>query len=95
MSIDLDKVRHIAKLARIAISEAEAEKMKGELNSILDWVEQLNDVDTDGVTPMTSAVETTLYQRPDEVTEGGKAEAVLRNAPDAQDGFFTVPKVVE
>ena len=95
MSVDKDTVRRIAHLARIAIKEEELEPMTGELNTILDWVEQLQEVDTDGVAPMTSAVETTLRQREDQVTDGGYADRVTKNAPRGDDGFFTVPKVVE
>lgn len=95
MSIDRDTVRRIAHLARIAVSEEELDPLANELNSILTWVEQLNEVDTDDVQPMTSAVETTLKQRDDEVTDGFYPERVIGNSPDAEDGFYTVPKVVE
>lgn len=95
MSVDKDTVRRIAHLARIAIKEEELEPMTGELNTILAWVEQLSEVDTDGVPPMTSAVEATLRLRPDEVTDGGYADRVTKNAPNGNDGFFAVPKVME
>ena len=95
MSVDKDTVRRIAHLARIAIKEEELEPMTGELNAILAWVEQLGEVDTDGVAPMTSVVEATLRLRADEVTDGGYVERVTRNAPNRSDGFFTVPKVME
>lgn len=95
MSVDTDTVRRIAHLARIAIKEEELEPMTGELNTILAWVEQLGEVDTDNVPPMTSAVETSLRQRADEVNDGGYAERVVKNAPNGDDGFFAVPKVVE
>lgn len=95
MSVDKDTVRRIAHLARIAIKEEELEPMTGELNTILAWVEQLREVDTDGVPPMTSVVEATLRLRPDEVTDGGYADRVTKNAPNGNNGFFAVPKVME
>lgn len=95
MSVDKDTVRRIAHLARIAIKEDQLEPMAGELNTILDWVEQLGEVDTDGVAPMTSVVEASLRLRVDEVTDGGYADKVTKNAPHGEDGFFAVPKVVE
>lgn len=95
MSVDKDTVRRIAHLARIAVKEEELEPMTGELNSILAWVEQLGEVDTEGVDPMTSVVDTTLRWRQDQVTDGGYVDRVTVNAPDGDDGFFTVPKVVE
>jgi aspartyl-tRNA(Asn)/glutamyl-tRNA(Gln) amidotransferase subunit C len=95
MSVDKDTVRRIAHLARIAIKEEELEPMAGELNTILDWVEQLSEVDTTGVAPMTSVVEATLRQRADVINDGGYVEKIVTNAPNGDDGFFTVPKVVE
>lgn len=95
MSVDKETVRGIAHLARIAIKEDQLEPMAGELNTILDWVEQLGEVDTDGVAPMTSVVEATLRTRADEVTDGGYPDKVTKNAPNGEDGFFAVPKVVE
>ncbi len=95
MALDTDTVRRIARLARIHIPEDELETLAGELSNIIGWIEQLAEVDTDGVEPMTSAVETTLKQRDDVVNDGGYADQVLANAPDVADGFFTVPKVVE
>lgn len=95
MSVDKDTVRRIAHLARIAIKEEELEPMAGELNTILDWVEQLSEVDTAGVAPMTSVVEATLRQRADVINDGGYVEKIVTNAPNGDDGFFTVPKVVE
>lgn len=95
MSVDTDTVRRIAKLARLAIADASLGTMAHELNVILGWAEQLNQVDTSAVEPMTSAVQTTLKQRPDTVTDGHLQEAVLANAPLAEHGFFVVPKVVE
>ncbi len=99
MSLDKATVARIATLARIKVPEADLDKMVGELQHILAWVEQLNAVDTSGVEPMTSAVEVTLPMREDVVTDGGYAEKIIGNAPDpvsvGEGGFFTVPKVVE
>ena len=95
MSVDKKTVAKIAHLARIGVEEKDLDSMTDELNNILNWIEQLNEVDTDGVEPMTSAVETELFWRRDEVTDGGKADDVLKNAPDSQYGFFAVPKVLE
>lgn len=95
MSVDTDTVRRIARLARLAITEDGLAPMAHELNVILGWVEQLNEVDTSAVEPMTSAVQTTLKQRPDIVTDGHIQQAVLHNAPLAEHGFFVVPKIVE
>ncbi len=95
MALDTDTVRRIARLARIHIPDEDLAPLAGELSNIIGWVEQLAEVDTEGVAPMTSVVETTLKQRDDVVDDGGYADQVLANAPDAADGFFTVPKVVE
>jgi aspartyl-tRNA(Asn)/glutamyl-tRNA(Gln) amidotransferase subunit C len=95
MALDKATVAHVAHLARIRLEAAEIERMSGELSRILNWVEQLSEVKTDDVPPMTSVVEMKLVRRKDEITDGGKAEAVLANAPEAMHGFFTVPKVVE
>jgi aspartyl-tRNA(Asn)/glutamyl-tRNA(Gln) amidotransferase subunit C len=95
MAIDAATVRKVARLARIAEPEDRLEPLARELTGILDWIEQLNEVDTDGVEPMTTSVATTLPMREDEVTDGGDPEAVLRNAPKSAKGFFVVPKVVE
>lgn len=95
MSVDKDTVKRVAHLARIAVSEAEAEALQGDLNTILGFVEQLNEVDVSGVEPMTSVIAMTMRQRPDIVTEGDLTEEVVANAPDRADGFFVVPKVVE
>ena len=95
MSVDTDTVRRVARLARIAVSEDELEPLAGELNSILGWVEQLNEVDVDGVEPMTSVTPMALKQRDDVVTDGDRQADVLLNAPDAREGFYAVPKVVE
>ena len=96
MSIDEKTVRKVAKLARLALSEDRVAPMAAELNGIMAWIEQLNEVDIEGVEPMTSAVEgLRLPMREDVVTDGGDRERVLKNAPKAEDGFFVVPKVVE
>lgn len=95
MSVDKATVRHIAQLARIAVAVADLEPLAGELDNILTWIGQLEEVDTDQVPPMTSAVATTLRRRADVVTDGERQEEVLANAPDASGGFFVVPTVVE
>ncbi len=95
MSLDKATVAQVARLARIKIGDADLEPMAGELGNILTWIEQLGEVDTDGVAPMTSVVETRLARRPDEVTDGDCADEVLANAPERADNFFVVPKVVE
>ena len=95
MSVDKTTVARIANLARIAVKEAELEPLLGELNNILNWIEQLSEVDTDGVSPMTSVVEVNLPWRSDKVTDGGYRDDILANAPHAEHGFFTVPKVIE
>ncbi len=95
MAIDAATVRRVAKLARIAEPEERLEPLAQELSAILDWIEQLDEVDTDGVEPMTSAVAAALPMREDVVTDGQKRDAVLSNAPRQADGFFVVPKVVE
>jgi aspartyl-tRNA(Asn)/glutamyl-tRNA(Gln) amidotransferase subunit C len=95
MSLDEATVARIASLARIAVPETELAPLAGELSHILGWIEQLDEVDTDGVAPMTSVVAMRLAWREDAITDGGKAEAILANAPERQDGYFVVPKVVE
>jgi aspartyl-tRNA(Asn)/glutamyl-tRNA(Gln) amidotransferase subunit C len=95
MPVDQDTVRRVARLARIAVSDAEVAALRGELNGILRFIEQLREVDVTGVEPMTTVVATTMKMRDDVVTEGGMADAVLANAPAAVDHFFLVPKVVE
>ena len=95
MSVDAVTVRRIAHLARIAVAEDEVEHLKGELNAMLAFVEQLLEVDVAGVEPMTSVTPMTMKKRPDRVTDGGIADDVLRNAPARDDHFFLVPKVVE
>ncbi len=95
MSIDTDTVRKVAHLARIAVREDELARLAAELNLISGWVEQLGEVDVTGVEPMTSVTPMALKRRADEVTDGNRQGDILANAPDAREGFFTVPKVVE
>ena len=95
MSVDKDTVRRIARLARLAVPKARLEPMAGELNGIFQWVEMLGEVNVDGVPAMTSVVAQKLKWREDKVTDGGQAAAVTANAPDGEDHFFVVPKVVE
>jgi aspartyl-tRNA(Asn)/glutamyl-tRNA(Gln) amidotransferase subunit C len=95
MAIDAATVRKVARLARIAEPEEKLELLAKELSGILDWIEQLGEVDTDGVEPMTSAVHTPLPMREDVVTDGGDPEKVLSNAPRRAGQFYVVPKVVE
>ena len=95
MSVDTKIVRHIAKLARIAVSDSEVEALVPELNNILGWVEQLQEVDVTGVEPMTAVIPNKLRMRDDVVTDGGIRDQVLANAPVAEHGFFAVPKVIE
>jgi aspartyl-tRNA(Asn)/glutamyl-tRNA(Gln) amidotransferase subunit C len=95
MSVDDATVRRIAHLARIKVADEEVAHLKGELNAILAWVEQLQAVDVEGVEPMTSVTPMKMKMREDEVTDGGIADQVTRNAPMSDDNFFLVPKVVE
>ncbi len=95
MSVDLATVKRVASLARIAVSEDEAERMVGELNAILGFVEQLGEVDVTGVEPMTSVTPMVMRKRADEVTDGSKADDIVANAPATDRNFFLVPKVVE
>ena len=95
MSVNIEQVRHIAKLARIQMSEEELERLLPELNNILGWVEQLGEVNTDGIEPLTAVIDQKLRLRDDVVNDGNKREDVLANAPDAEHGFFAVPKVSE
>jgi aspartyl-tRNA(Asn)/glutamyl-tRNA(Gln) amidotransferase subunit C len=95
MSVDKDTVRRIAKLARLAIPQSRLEPMAGELNGIFQWVEMLGEVDVTGVSAMTSVVAQKLKWRDDEVSDGDQADALLMNAPEGEDHFFVVPKVVE
>jgi len=95
MSVTKDDVRKVARLSRIEVAEDRLETLAGELNGILGWIDQLNEVDIEGVEPMTSVVETSLPMRADKVTDGDKPDQVLANAPKSDDGFFVVPKAVE
>jgi len=95
MSVDLQTVKRVARLARIAVSEEDAERMTGELNAILGFVEQLNEVDVTGVEPMTSVTPMEMKKRQDAVTDGNKAADIVANAPATEENFFLVPKVVE
>lgn len=95
MSVDTATVKKVASLARIAITDAAAEKLVPELNNILGWIEQLGEVDTSSVEPMTAVIPNILRLREDVVTEGQQRDAILANAPQGEHGFFTVPKVVE
>ena len=95
MSLDPATVRRVAKLARIHVEEAELPTLAGELNGILGWIEQLNEVDVEGVEPLTGAAQMALRLREDAVTDGGRPEQVLANAPDRVGAFYAVPKVVE
>jgi aspartyl-tRNA(Asn)/glutamyl-tRNA(Gln) amidotransferase subunit C len=93
--MDRKTVAKVANLARIKITADEEKKYAEELSGIMDWIEQLGEVNTDGIEPMTSVVEVKLHERPDEITDGGYADEILANAPETQEGFFVVPKVVE
>ena len=95
MSVSHEQARHIAKLARIAMTDEELEKLVPELNAIIGWVEQLAEVDTDGVEPLTAVIDQKLRLRDDAVTDGNVRDKVLSNAPEPQHGFFAVPKVIE
>ena len=95
MSVDADTVRRVAHLARLAVAEDEVEHLRGELDAILAFVEQLAEAEVDGVEPMTSVTPMAMKVRKDEVTDGGIADAIMANAPAREDHFFLVPKVVE
>lgn len=95
MSVDKDTVRRIARLARIQVAEERLAPMAGELNGIFQWVEMLNEVNVEGVPAMTSVVAQKLKWRADEVTDGNAADGLMRNAPESEENFFVVPKVVE
>lgn len=95
MSVDTDTVRRIARLARIAVTEEDVPHLQGELNAILAFVEQLSEVDVTDVAPMTSVTPMRIKVREDGVTDGGKADDIVANAPATEDHFFVVPKVVE
>jgi aspartyl-tRNA(Asn)/glutamyl-tRNA(Gln) amidotransferase subunit C len=95
MSVDIDTVKRVARLARIAVDPEDAARMTGELNAILGFVEQLDEVDISGVEPMTSVIPMAMKKRQDAVTDGGKAADIVANAPATDENFFLVPKVVE
>lgn len=95
MSLDKATVARIATLARIEVPESQQERLAGELSQILGWIEQLGEVDTDGVEPLRAVMPIQAHWRKDEVGDGDRAEDVLKNAPKSQDGYFVVPKVVE
>jgi aspartyl-tRNA(Asn)/glutamyl-tRNA(Gln) amidotransferase subunit C len=95
MAVDKETVRRIARLARLAVPESRLEPMAGELNGIFQWVEMLGEVKVDGVPPLTSVVAQKLKWREDKVSDGGVADALMANAPEGEDHFFVVPKVVE
>ncbi|WP_112405993.1 Asp-tRNA(Asn)/Glu-tRNA(Gln) amidotransferase subunit GatC [Hyphomicrobiales bacterium] len=95
MSVDLATVKRVARLARIAVTEEDAQRMTGELNGILGFVEQLSEVNVDGVEPMTSVTPMAMKKRVDAVTDGNKADDIVANAPNEDRNFFLVPKVVE
>jgi len=95
MSVDADTVRRIAHLARVAVPESDVEHLRGELNAILAFVEQLQEVNIDGVEPMTSVTPMAMKKRADVVTDGGIADVIVKNAPQSRENFFLVPKVVE
>jgi aspartyl-tRNA(Asn)/glutamyl-tRNA(Gln) amidotransferase subunit C len=95
MSVDLATVKRVARLARLAVSEEEANRMVGELNGIIDFVEQLSEVDVTGIEPMTSVTPMEMRKRQDAVTDGDKADDIVANAPETDRNFFLVPKVVE
>ena len=95
MSIDLKTIKHISKLSRISVDEKKAEKLAGDLNSIFNFIEKLNELNTDNVEPLTSIAETTLKFRADEVKNQNIREQIIKNSPEDNEDFFVVPKVVE
>ena len=95
MTIDLKTIKHISKLSRISVDDAKADKLAGDLNSIFDFIEKLNELNTDKVEPITSVAETTLKLRTDEVKSKDIRDQILKNSPDKNEDFFVVPKVVE
>jgi aspartyl-tRNA(Asn)/glutamyl-tRNA(Gln) amidotransferase subunit C len=95
MSVDAATVKRVAHLARIRVADAEVEALRSELNAILGFVEQLSEVDIEGIEPMTSVLPMTMKKREDRVTDGGKASEIVANAPATEKGYFLVPKVVE
>ena len=95
MTIDLKTIKHISKLSRISVDDEKAKKLAGDMNSIFNFIEKLNELDTDNVEPLTSIAETTLKLRADEVKSGNIREQVLKNSPNENEDFFVVPRVVE
>ena len=95
MTIDLKTIKHISKLSRISVDDAKANKLAGDLNSIFDFIEKLNELNTDNVEPLTSVAETILKLRADEVKSENIRDQILKNSPDENEDFFVVPKVVE
>ena len=95
MSIDLKTIKHISKLSRISVDEKKAEKLAGDLNSIFDFIEKLNELKTDNVEPLTSVIETRLKLRPDEVKSKNIREQIVKNSPQDNEDYFVVPKVIE
>ena len=95
MTIDLKTIKHISKLSRISVDDAKADKLAGDLNSIFDFIEKLNELNTDNVEPLTSVAETTLKLRADEVKSGNIRDKILKNSPEENEDFFVVPRVVE
>jgi len=95
MTIDLKTIKHISKLSRISVDDEKAKKLAGDMNTIFDFIEKLNELDTNNVEPLTSVAETTLKLRVDEVNSGNIREQVLKNSPDENEDFFVVPRVVE
>ena len=95
MTIDLKTIKHISKLSRISVDDAKADKLVGDLNSIFDFIEKLNELNTDNVEPLTSVAETTLKLRADEVRSENIRDQILKNSPEENEDFFVVPRVVE
>ena len=95
MTIDLKTIKHISKLSRISVDDAKADKLAGDLNSIFDFIEKLNELNTDNVEPLTSVAETTLKLRADKVKSENIRDQILKNSPDENEDFFVVPRVVE
>ena len=95
MTIDLKTIKHISKLSRISVDDEKAKKLAGDLNTIFDFIEKLNELDTDNVEPLTSVAETTLKLRVDEVKSKNIRDKILKNSPDENEDFFVVPRVVE
>ena len=95
MTIDLKTIKHIAKLSRISVSEEKAKKLAGDLNSIFDFIEKLNELKTEKITPLTSIAETTLKLRQDEIKSKNIREQIVKNSPEKNEDYFVVPKVIE